>query len=272
VRHRLDAPPRETNPILRLRIADFGLRIQRGLRPAAWAYAGRLYKQDAHDKSRRAGFRPAFPGRYRRSGQLNQTFVGCVKQTQFAWRGRADLPRPSTLRPRPRPADCAKQDAHDKSPQTPIRAAFLGQYPGSARPIPTFVVRVKQTQFGTTGRMCDIASMPRFGKQSRLGRSQSCETNPVPAIMPIRRSAFPGGQSCDIASMPRFGKRSQFAILRPARWTRQPPPYAGHTPMRRRLGYRLIGWERCAEKKPASLLAGGRTRRTRDVRPPWCVA
>ncbi len=39
-----------------------------------------------------------------------------------------------------------------------------------------------------------------------------------------------------------------------------------------RLGCRLAGWERCAEKKPASLLAGGRTRRTRDVRPPWCVA
>ena len=67
-------------------------------------------------------------------------------------------------------------------------------------------------------------------------------------------------------------KRSQFAIFRPTRWTRQPPPYAGRTPMCRHLFCRLIGLERCAEKKPASLLAGGRARRTLDARPPWCVA
>jgi hypothetical protein len=33
---------------------------------------------DAHDKSRRVGFRPAFPGRYRGSVRLNQTFVARV--------------------------------------------------------------------------------------------------------------------------------------------------------------------------------------------------
>jgi hypothetical protein len=54
------------------------------------------------------------------------------------------------------------------------------------------------------------------GRDSRAtpGRSRPCyewrQTNPIPALMPIRRSAFPGGQSCDIASMPRFGKQSQF--------------------------------------------------------------
>jgi hypothetical protein len=70
---------------------------------------------------------------------------------------------------------------------------------------------------------------PIWPGQGVVATGERCETNPIRAAMPIRRSAFPGGQSCDIGSMPRFGKQSQFAIFRPSRWTRQPPPYAGHT-------------------------------------------
>jgi hypothetical protein len=40
-------------------------------------------KQDAHDKSRRVGFWPAFPGRYRGSVRSIPTSVGRVKQSQF---------------------------------------------------------------------------------------------------------------------------------------------------------------------------------------------
>ncbi len=41
----------------------------------------------------------------------------------------------------------AKQDAHDKSPRIGLRSAFLSEYRGSVRLIPTFVGRVKQSQF-----------------------------------------------------------------------------------------------------------------------------
>ena len=41
----------------------------------------------------------------------------------------------------------AKQDAYVKSPRVQVRPAFLGQYQGSVRLIPTFVGRVKQSQF-----------------------------------------------------------------------------------------------------------------------------
>ncbi len=57
-----------------------------------------------------------------------------------------------------------------------------------------------------------IEAKPFSGKE--LCRMYLClqlgEKKPIPAAMPIRRSAFPGGQTCNIASMPRFGKRSQF--------------------------------------------------------------
>ncbi len=41
----------------------------------------------------------------------------------------------------------AKQDAHDKSPRIGHRPAFLSECQGSIRLIPTFVGRVKQSQF-----------------------------------------------------------------------------------------------------------------------------
>jgi hypothetical protein len=44
-----------------------------------------------------------------------------------------------------------KQDAHDKSPQVGLRPAFLGGYQGSCWSIPSFVGRVKQTQFAPDG-------------------------------------------------------------------------------------------------------------------------
>jgi hypothetical protein len=47
-------------------------------------FRDRLYKQDAHDKSPRVGFGPAFLGRYRGLVPSILTFVGRVKQTQFA--------------------------------------------------------------------------------------------------------------------------------------------------------------------------------------------
>jgi hypothetical protein len=94
------------------------------------------------------------------------------KQSQFARRGRAQL---------------YKQDAHDKSPQTPIRAAFLGQYPGSARPIPTFVVRVKQSQFGASSREegCRREQTKPIAWPCRAGRGPVVQTNPI--------SGGPGG-------------------------------------------------------------------------------
>jgi hypothetical protein len=148
-----------------------------------------------------------------------------------------------------RRAECAKRS---QFPDTPGWRGLGGGSPGA-------IVRNK----AKLGR-------PEVSGERCMGRSLLCERKPI-------RPAGPGAPPSPLdppgSPLPRdCAKRSQFAILRPARWTRQPPPYAGHTPMRRRLGYRLIGWERCAEKKPASLLAGGRTRRTRDVRPPWCVA
>lgn len=44
--------------------------------------------------------------------------------------------------------------------------------------------------------------------------------------------AAPGGPPSTLRPRPRqacCAKQSQFAIFRPSRWTRQPPPYAGHT-------------------------------------------
>jgi hypothetical protein len=56
--------------------------------PTSLAETGRpnCAKQDAHDKSRRAEFRPAFPGRYRGLAPSKATFVGRVKQSQ-TWAG-----------------------------------------------------------------------------------------------------------------------------------------------------------------------------------------
>jgi hypothetical protein len=100
-------------------------------------------------------------------------------------------------------------------------------------------------------------------KQSQLGKE----------FQVLRRAKpWSGLQTSDFTLQTRpkavRAKRSQFGIFRSARWTRRPPAYTGHIPVRRRL----VGGERGAEKKPASLLAGGRTRRTRNARPPWCVA
>jgi hypothetical protein len=86
------------------------------------------------------------------------------------------------------------------------------------------------------------------------------QTNPIPALMPIRRSAFPEGEtcktnpisavaavespitpafhhssipipcrSCDIASMPRFGQQSRFPGVEPRQWMWNPPRYSGRT-------------------------------------------
>jgi hypothetical protein len=65
------------------------------------------------------------------------------------------------------------------------------------------------------GRSCDIASMPRFGKQSQLAaRPRGWDRGPFPGRLrktkPIWRSSRGWSLLCDIASMPRFGKQSQF--------------------------------------------------------------
>jgi hypothetical protein len=81
-----DIPPSHYSiiPVLQSPSVSGGTRLLgRGTR-------GNRAKQDAHDKSRRVGFRPAFPGRYRRSVRLNQTFVGRVKQSQSAGAGAND--------------------------------------------------------------------------------------------------------------------------------------------------------------------------------------
>jgi hypothetical protein len=40
------------------------------------------------------------------------------------------------------------------------------------------------------------AKRTQFSASRTAGTGQLRQTNPIPAIMPIRRSAFPGGQSC----------------------------------------------------------------------------
>ncbi len=63
----------------------------------------------------------------------------------------------------PVPSLRAKQDARDKSRRIGFRSAFLGEYQGSVRLIPTFVGRVKQSQFAR-----------RTGKRRRRpGRGQT---------------------------------------------------------------------------------------------------
>jgi hypothetical protein len=81
--------------------------------------------------------------------------------------------------------DCAKQT----------------QFPRADRPAPG-AGPAKQTQFGAAGpaggRLCDIASMPRFGKQtqSRAARLASgagfCETNPIGRGNRAKRTQFGG--------------------------------------------------------------------------------
>jgi len=51
---------------------------------SSWLLLENLRKSDAHDKSPRIAFRPAFPGRYRGSVRLIQTFVAGVKSAQSA--------------------------------------------------------------------------------------------------------------------------------------------------------------------------------------------
>jgi hypothetical protein len=68
-----------TNPISRLRVADCGL----GEGGCGRAPEAKCAKQDAHDKGRQVGLRPAFWGGYQRSIRLTPTFVVGVKQTQF---------------------------------------------------------------------------------------------------------------------------------------------------------------------------------------------
>jgi hypothetical protein len=48
---------------------------------------------------------------------------------------------------------------------------------------------------GSRGAGANRAKQTQFGPAGRLGpwRGKLCETNPIPAAMPIRRSAFPGG-------------------------------------------------------------------------------
>jgi hypothetical protein len=54
-------------------------------------------------------------------------------------------------------------------------------------------------------QLCDIASMPRFGKQTQFFDCGLCETNPI--CPPPRWDQR--DRSRDIASMPRFGQQSQ---------------------------------------------------------------
>jgi hypothetical protein len=103
---------------------------------------------------------------------------------------------------------CAKQDAHDKSPQVGLRPAFWGGYRRSIRLTPTFVVGVKQTQFRGVGWRVEsslfhhsiippLQSDPGRAKRSQTWMdwgiwekevvacgvarpgSETCETNPI---------------------------------------------------------------------------------------------
>jgi hypothetical protein len=81
------------------------------------------------------------------------------------------------------------------------------------------------------------AKRTQFSASRTAGTGQLRQTNPIPAIMPIRRSAFPGGQSCDIASMPRFGKQSQFGTARARTLNPRRGGYAKQTQTWALLGY-----------------------------------
>jgi hypothetical protein len=71
---------------------------------------------------------------------------------------------------------CAKQSQFPAGPDDP---------PSTLQPRPRQVNCVKRTQFARWGRA---------GRGLRdEGRGATGQTNPIPALMPIRRSAFPGG-------------------------------------------------------------------------------
>ncbi len=112
---------------------------------------------------------PPLPGGGRGSGHEGR---GAMVQNKANWAGQ----------PGPWRAKCAKQDAPDKSRDQPYRSSIFAQKRGSETDSGTFVVGVKQTQFLPLCRSGD--------RRSR--ESQSCKTNPISALVPIGRSAFPG--------------------------------------------------------------------------------
>jgi hypothetical protein len=129
------------------------------------------------------------------------------------------------------------------------------------------------------GQSCETNPIP--GDAGRAG--VLVRTNPIPATMPIGRSAFPGGQMrktnpiwptlggagsptgerCDIASMPRFGKRTQFPADGPERPLSRPGasrgglarPIAPNEPNYRQS---QVGWGPCTNK-PNSCQEAGRS-------------
>jgi hypothetical protein len=74
------------------------------------------------------------------AGEWHRQGAGCGPRLRVL---RALVVSALWLRPK---ANCAKQDAHDKSPQVGLRPAFSGGHQRSIRLTPTFVVGVKQTQ------------------------------------------------------------------------------------------------------------------------------
>jgi hypothetical protein len=120
--------------------------------------------------------------------------------------------------------NCAKQDAPDKSLVQPTRPAISARKRGSKPSSATFVVGVKQTQcpdcgfwIADSGQTCggtppgarcgpivrqrlvarcrsgSKANSRRDGGDEACGARGCCANKPNSCVMPIRRSAFPGG-------------------------------------------------------------------------------
>jgi len=91
--------------------------------------------------------------------------------------------------------------------------------------------RAKQTQFST---WCPEMGAGRPGQGRCRRRAGSRETKPIPAQ---------GGRTTHVAGTNR-AKRTQFAVFRLTRWTRCPPPDAGHARAGGTVGIR---WQRPIE-------------------------
>ncbi len=144
-------------------------------------------KQDAHNKSPRVGFRPAFLGRYRGSGRLAATFVGRVKQTQFR---RERFAGQVLCR-----QGVAMHQARGEPPQNKANFPKRG-----------------------TGRClhCGLGTEPHriacLGPTAAGLRGLVVQTNPISATVPIRRSAVPGANCATTPRCPvSFRQQTQSA-------------------------------------------------------------
>ncbi len=105
------------------------------------------------------------------------------------------------------------------------RRAIMQNKPNSSRSRPgDGGYRAKQSQFrevrlGPEGETCETNSISRRGWAARpegRGAWGFCKTNPIPALMPIRRSAFPGAGGGEIDRVQ--GRLYNSLVCQATRW------------------------------------------------------